>query len=118
MDAAIRASGAESVAWNFATECCGGGFSMSMTEAVVDLSHAILADAEAAGAQAVVTGCPMCHSNLDMRQQTINAAGMGPHDIPILYLSELVGLAAGVEPSRLGLNRHFVDAMRVAERSA
>jgi len=114
MEAAIRAAGAEPVAWNFAVECCGGGFSMSKTEAVVDLSSAILADAEAAGAQAIVAGCPMCHSNLDMRQQTINAAGLGPHDLPILYLSELVGLAAGVDPKRLGLDRHFVDAMRVA----
>jgi heterodisulfide reductase subunit B len=56
----------------------------------------------------------MCHSNLDMRQQTINAAGLGRHDLPILYLSELVGLAAGLDPKRLGLDRHFVDAMRVA----
>ena len=60
----------------------------------------------------------MCHSNLDMRQRTINEAGLGPHDLPIVYLSELIGLAAGLAPERLGLNRHFVDAMRVAERSA
>ena len=118
MDAAIKAAGCEIVPWNFATECCGGGFSMSLTEAVVDLSNAILADAEAAGAQAIVTGCPMCHSNLDMRQRTINEAGLGPHDLPIVYLSELIGLAAGLAPERLGLDRHFVDAMRVAERSA
>ena len=118
MDAAIKAAGCEIVPWNFATECCGGGFSMCLTEAVVDLSNAILADAEAAGAQAIVTGCPMCHSNLDMRQRTINEAGLGPHDLPIVYLSELIGLAAGLAPERLGLNRHFVDAMRVAERSA
>ena len=118
MEAAVTAAGAQVVPWNFATECCGGGFSMCLTEAVVDLSDAILADAEAAGAQAIVTGCPMCHSNLDMRQRTMNEAGLGPHDIPILYLSELIGLAAGVAPERLGLDRHFVDAMRVAERSA
>ena len=118
MDAAIKAAGCEIVPWNFATECCGGGFSMCLTEAVVDLSNAILADAEAAGAQAIVTGCPMCHSNLDMRQRTINEAGLGPHDLPIVYLSELIGLAAGLAPERLGLDRHFVDAMRVAERSA
>ena len=118
MEAALRAAGCEPVPWNFAVECCGGGFSMSMTEAVVDLSSKVLEDAKAAGAQAIVTGCPMCHSNLDMRQLKINAEGLGPFDMPILYLSELVGLAAGLEPKRLGLNRHFIDAMRVAERSA
>jgi heterodisulfide reductase subunit B len=84
----------------------------------VDLSSQILADAKAAGAQAIVAGCPMCHSNLDMRQLKMHAEGLGPFDLPILFLSELVGLAAGIEPKRLGLNRHFIDAMRVAERSA
>jgi heterodisulfide reductase subunit B len=118
MERALVAAGCEVVPWNFAVECCGGGFSMSKTEAVVDLSDAILTDAEDSGAEAVVTGCPMCHSNLDMRQRTINAAGRGPHDIPILYLSEVLGLAAGIEPERLGLDRHFVDAMRVTERLA
>jgi heterodisulfide reductase subunit B len=118
MDAAIKAAGAEIVPWNYATECCGGGFSMSMTDAVVDLSNAILADAKAAGADAIVTGCPMCHSNLDMRQRKINAAGYGPYEMPVLYLSELLGLAAGLEPKAVGLNRHFTDAMGVVKRSA
>ena len=116
MERALVAAGCEIVPWNFSTECCGGGFSMSKTDAVVDLSDAILSDAEEAQAEAVVTGCPMCHSNLDMRQRTINAAGRGPHDLPVLYLSEVLGLAAGVEPHRLGLDRHFVDAMRVTDR--
>jgi len=116
MERALVAAGCEIVPWNFAVECCGGGFSMSKTEAVLDLTNAILTDAEDAQAEAIVTGCPMCHSNLDMRQRTINAAGRGPHDLPVVYLSEILGLAAGVEPERLGLDRHFVDAMRVAER--
>lgn len=118
MEGALKAAGCEPVEWNFAVECCGGGFSMSMREAVLDLVNQILSDAEAAGAQAIVTGCPMCHSNLDMRQQTIRGQGLGQHDLPILYLSEVVGLAAGIDPKRLGLDRHFVDALRVTERSA
>jgi len=117
MEAAIRATGAEVVEWNFAVECCGGGFSLSETDAVVDLSHEILADAKAAGAHVIVAGCPMCHSNLDMRQRTMNARGLGPLAMPVLYLSELVGLAAGLDPKVLGLDRHFIDAMWVAERN-
>jgi heterodisulfide reductase subunit B len=115
MTAALEAAGAKVVDWNFATECCGGGFSMSNTDAVLDLSHELLADAEQAGAQAIVTGCPMCHSNLDMRQLTINQRGLGSHDMPVLYLSEVVGLAAGLEPKDMGLDRHFIDAMRVLD---
>jgi heterodisulfide reductase subunit B len=117
MEAAIRAAGAEPVVWNYATECCGGGFSMSMTGAVVDLCHAILSDARAAGAEAVVVGCPMCHSNLDMRQRAIKSAGLGDHNLPVVYLSEVVALAAGLAPKAVGLDRHFVDAMCVAGRS-
>ncbi len=107
---AIHAAGAEPVEWNFATECCGAGFSLSKTEAVIGLGDAILSAAAEAGAEAILTGCPMCHSNLDMRQQTINAAGRGPHRMPVLYLTELLGLAAGLAPETLGLNRHFTDA--------
>jgi len=116
MTAAIRASGAEPVEWNYATECCGGGFSMSLTEAVVDLSEAVLEDARAAGADAVVTGCPMCHSNLDMRQLAMRSRGRGPCAMPVVYLTELVGLAAGLDPKALGLDRHFVDALGLVSR--
>ena len=115
MLAAIRAAGADPVDWNYAVECCGAGFSMSKTDAVVDLTSQILADAADNGAEAVITGCPMCHSNLDMRQKTIRQRGKGDFRMPILYLSELLGLAAGVAPKALGLNRHFVDAMGVTE---
>ena len=118
MEAALRATGAEVVAWNFATECCGGGFSMSLTEAVLDLSNAILADAKAAGADCIVTGCPMCHSNLDMRQLKIQSTGMGRYDMPVLYLSEVLGLAAGMTCDQLGLNRHFIPALELAHRFA
>jgi heterodisulfide reductase subunit B len=116
MEPALTAAGCQIVPWNFATECCGGGFSMSKTHAVLDLSNAILADAKAAGADAIVAACPMCHSNLDMRQRNINSAGLGEYDMPVLYLSEVLGLAAGLEPKALGLDRHFVDAMRLTTR--
>jgi len=118
MEAAIRAAGCEPVRWNFATECCGGAFSLAKSEAVVDLAAAILADAEAAGARMIVAGCPMCHNNLDMRQSAVLAAGRLTRSMPVLYASELLGLAAGIAPKTIGLDRHFVDALCVVERSA
>jgi len=117
MEAALKAAGVQIVAWNFATECCGGGFSMSLTQAVLDLSNAILADAQAAGADIIVTGCPMCHSNLDMRQKKIQSTGLGRYDMPVLYLSEVLGLAAGLSCDEIGLNRHFIRATGVAHRA-
>ena len=81
---------------------------MSKTGAVLDLSQAILDEAREAGAGVVVTGCPMCHSNLDMRQLELVKTRRVPGTIPILYLSELLGMAAGLEPEALGLDRHFI----------
>ncbi len=109
MSAAIKACGCEPVEWNFLTECCGGGLSMPAIGSAMELSSAVLADAKAAGADFIVTGCPMCHSNLDMRQPDIHKAGYGPYNIPIIYLSQLVGLAAGLPPKALGLDKHFID---------
>ena len=118
LEASIRAAGCEPVGWNFATECCGGSFSLAKTEAVLDLAAGILLDAEAAGARMIVTGCPMCHGNLDMRQNAILAAGRLARSMPVLYVSELLGLAAGIPPKTIGLDRHFVDAMCLLGRSA
>jgi heterodisulfide reductase subunit B len=118
MEAGIRAAGCQSVPWPFATECCGGGFSMSMTGAVLDLSAAILAAAREAGAEAVVTSCPMCHSNLDMRQLSLRREQVGGDPMPAVYLSELLCLAGGAEAEAIGLDRHFVDATALAGRNS
>ena len=86
-----------------------GGFSLARTPSVVRLGRAILEDARDAGAQAVVVGCPMCHSNLDFRQRAIARRSAKPLHMPILFLPQLVGMSLGVEPKRLGLDRHFVS---------
>jgi heterodisulfide reductase subunit B2 len=105
----VSAAGATPVKWDMALECCGGGFSLSRTASVVRLSRSILQSARKAGAQAIVVACPMCHSNLDFRQGAINMRDNAPEPIPILFLSQLVGLGLGLDPVRLGLERHFVS---------
>jgi heterodisulfide reductase subunit B len=107
MEEVVEATGATPVVWNMRLECCGGGFSIPRTGSVVRLGRAILEDARGAGADAIVVACPMCHSNLDFRQKAM--ARRGKAGVPILFLSELVGLALGIEPDRLGLNRHYVS---------
>jgi heterodisulfide reductase subunit B len=59
-------------------------------------------------AQVLMVACPLCHSNLDFLQNTILRARGHSFRIPVLYLTEVVGLALGVDPDRLGLKRHFV----------
>jgi heterodisulfide reductase subunit B len=105
----VSAAGATPVRWDMSLECCGGGFSLSRTASVVRLSRAILRSARSAGAHVLVVACPMCHSNLDFRQQAINRLGNDEAPIPILFISQLVGLSLGLKPTQLGLERHFVN---------
>lgn len=116
MDEVCEAVGTVPIEWGFKTECCGAGFSMSRTDLVCELSRRILENAVNNGAEAVIVACPMCHSNLDMRQANINKMFGTSFDVPIVYLTELVGLAVGVKPKKLGLRKHFVDAMRLTQR--
>lgn len=115
METIAAAAGAEPVKWDMALECCGGGFSLSRTASVVRLGRSILRSAARAGAQAIVVACPMCHSNLDFRQKAINMRDDSSGPIPILFLSQLVGLGLGLAPERLGLERHFVHPGSVLE---
>jgi len=118
-DRVVRACGATPVTWNMAVECCGGSLSMARTSSVVRLGRAIIDDARRAGADALLVACPMCHANLDFRQVARAEDG---GTLPVLYLTQLVGLALGIDPETLGMHRHFVDTSplmaELAERAA
>jgi len=106
MEAIARLCGASPVAWNMAVECCGGSFSICRTGSVIRLGRAILDDARRAGAQAILVACPMCQSNLDFRQAAMNRSAADA--LPVLFVTQLVGLALGLAPDALGLQRHFI----------
>lgn len=109
MEEIIKSTGAVPVEWNFKIECCGGAHSIAHKEIVVDLSKKIIDDAQRNGADVIIVACPMCHSNLDMRQRAIIKDFPSQKEIPVLYLSEFVGLALGLTPKELGLGLHFID---------
>ncbi|MBI5489840.1 MAG: CoB--CoM heterodisulfide reductase iron-sulfur subunit B family protein [Deltaproteobacteria bacterium] len=108
MEAVIAAAGGTPVEWRRKVDCCGAGFSLSRTGSVIRLGRAILEDAKKAGAEAIAVGCPMCHSNLDLRQKAMSRTLPEPLGLPILFLSQVVGLGLGLDPQALGLGRHFV----------
>jgi heterodisulfide reductase subunit B2 len=116
LDGLLRTLGAEVVAWPGKTACCGSSLALSRTEVVLDLSHQLLAWAEEAGADAIATACPMCHSNLDMRQGQMRRAGKGNHAMPVYYFTELVGVALGIAADELGIPHHLVDAAALLGR--
>ena len=109
MDEIVKAIGAKPVEWEFKTNCCGGGFTLSRTDVVLKLTNDILEGAAEAGADAIAVACPMCHANLDMRQKKIEKEYNRKYSIPIIYISQLIGLALGLEHEQLGLKKHFVE---------
>jgi heterodisulfide reductase subunit B len=109
MEAVVKALGAKTVEWNFKTECCGAGMTMADEATVLELGNRILANAAAHGANCIVVACPMCHVNLDMKQPAIQKR-YGTPALPVYYLTDLAGMALGVEQRDLGVNRHFVEA--------
>jgi heterodisulfide reductase subunit B len=109
MDQLMQKIGATSLDWGYKTECCGAGFSVSRTDIVAKLSGKIVKDAADRGAAAIIVACPMCQSNLDMRRKHIDHYLHEKTTIPVLYITQAIGLAVGVKPTALGLKKLFVE---------
>jgi len=116
LDRLVTAMGGISLDWPHKVECCGGGLSLSRTDVVVNLTDSIVGMAKAAGAQCIAVSCPMCQINLDLRQQDIEKQTGIRHDMPVLYVTQLLGLCLGISPDKLGLNKLMVSPARVIEK--
>jgi len=108
METIVAALGAKTVEWNYKTECCGAGMTMSNEDIVLELAHKILSNAAEHGANCLVVACPMCHVNLDMKQAAVERRFGKKLGMVVYYLSDLVGLALGLSAEQLSINRHFV----------
>jgi heterodisulfide reductase subunit B len=109
MDRLIQWTGARTLDWACKTECCGATFSMIDSNVVIDLSRDILNAAKTVGADAIVVACPLCQVNLDSRQAEIETHFGEKFNLPILFFSQLLGLAFDIPEEGLGLWRHMVD---------
>ena len=96
----MEALGAKATEFDYKTECCGASFSISNTEVVLELSGKILEMAKESGAHAIVVACPLCQSNLDMRQPDIEKKQGVKYDIPVFYFTQLMALAFGYPDRR------------------
>jgi heterodisulfide reductase subunit B len=110
MDRLVETLGAESLDWSYKTECCGASLVFTQLPIALGMSRKILRNAQEVGAEAIVVACPLCHANLDMRQEQINEQFGEDYHIPILYFTQLMGLAFGIEPHKLGIDKHLVSA--------
>ena len=94
--------------WSYKTDCCGASLFISSESTASRLVSKILKDAVARGADCIAVACPMCHNNLDTIQNDIRRAYDIPRPMPVLYISQLMGLSFGLNASELKLDHAFV----------
>jgi heterodisulfide reductase subunit B2 len=109
MDELVRATGAESVNWSYKTDCCGGSLMLSRPDVMKRLVRKLLDRAQEAGADCLVTCCPMCQSNLETGERALNKESGKKYALPIFYFTELIGLAMGLPGVEHWLKRHLID---------
>jgi len=105
MDNIIRVLGGEPLDWSYKTECCGVSMTLTRSDIVLKLSNDLLREAKEVGAHAIVVCCPLCQANLDTRQLQIEDKYQVRYGIPIIYFTQLMGLAFGAFPKELGLEK-------------
>jgi heterodisulfide reductase subunit B len=110
MDNLLRSIGITTLDWSYKTECCGGALAMTRTDVVLKLTHDIFEEAVAVGANAIAVACPLCHVNLDTRQEEVEKEYNVRYGLPIFYFTQLMGLVFGIGADKLGLKKHFVSA--------
>ncbi|HEY3425464.1 MAG TPA: CoB--CoM heterodisulfide reductase iron-sulfur subunit B family protein [Negativicutes bacterium] len=103
MDILMEKTGAEVRKWSYKTDCCGGGLTLPRTDAVVEITTNLISAAQRAGADAIVTACPLCQGTLDQRQQQIK------NPIPVFYFTELLGISFGHPDAKNWMKKHIID---------
>jgi heterodisulfide reductase subunit B len=113
MDRVLSFLGAETTPWSYKTDCCGGSLVLTRTDIVRRLTQKLFDKALEAGAEAIAVACPLCQSNLDSRQEEISREAGKNYRIPILYITELIGLSLGHPDAGKWFKRHFVDPAKL-----
>jgi heterodisulfide reductase subunit B len=121
MDHVLELMGAEPVPWSYGVDCCGGSLTLNRADVVVHLVDKLARAAREAGAEAMVTACPMCMANVDGRQLYRDGPPIprpekpGYEPVPIFYFTELMALAYGLSLKKV-LGRHLVNPRPLLKR--
>jgi heterodisulfide reductase subunit B len=110
LDDLLRALGADVIDYPLTTSCCGGHMTQIGPETAFELIRRLVADADERGAHLMATVCPMCQMNIDAYQNEMNHFFGTEYHLPILFFTQLMGLAFGLAPGELGIGMELVSS--------
>ena len=113
LDRLIESLGAEATPFPLKARCCGGSLIISEEDVALDLIHKLLDSASSNGAECMVTVCPLCQTNLDVYQGKLNRKFKTRFNLPVLFFTQLMGAAFGIDSKVLGLEKCIVSAEKV-----
>jgi len=114
MDRVVKALGATPVDWPLKTRCCGGTLNGTIPDTGLRLNRILLKEAKRRGADMLITVCPLCQFNLECYQDQIASKFQESVSLPVVYLTQLMGMAFGLGDRDLGIQRLFVPPVRAA----
>ncbi len=112
----LKVLGAEAVDWSYKTDCCGAGLAVARPDLIDTLVSRLYDRALKAGAECFVVSCQMCQANLDLPQERISKNSGQDYYLPVLYFTELIGLALGHPDVKKWLRGHLVDPVPLLEK--
>jgi heterodisulfide reductase subunit B len=116
LDDLLKALGAEVIDFPLMTACCGGHMTQIGPDTAFELIRRLIASADDYNADALVALCPMCQMNLDAFQGQMNGYFKTNYKMPILFFTQLMGIAFGYKPEELGFGSEFVSAREAMSR--
>lgn len=116
LDNLITGLGAEPVKYYYKTKCCGGPILITNEDLALGLTKDLLVMAKESGADCMVVTCPMCHLQLDAKQKSVESKYNIKIDMPVIYFTQLMGLAMGLPPKELGLDKHLVSTHKLIDK--
>ncbi len=116
MDNILRRLGANVIQWSYKTDCCGASHLVARPDLVFKLVGKLFQKAVQAGADCIAVSCQMCHANLDLHQRKIIKEAGLDRTIPVIYFTELIGLAMGHGDVTKWFGRHFIDPTGLLEQ--
>jgi heterodisulfide reductase subunit B len=107
----VAACGAEPVHYPLRLTCCSGALIITNREAALSLVRNLLESAVRSKAAVIVTACPLCQVNLECYQKQVNKEFGTDYNLPVMYFTQLMGLALGVSPKKLGIGSELIAVM-------